>query len=225
MADVKQGIAALYDVFAGYPGPREPWICPQCAPGLTTNELASVPLRSLTLSHLDAIHVMSLDDDALRHYVPRLVELLIITPAPVFDFRVAELTGRLASWTEAERSALGDCADAVWGGLLDRYPAELGYFSDCPSALDLLAWCGRSLPERLDGLCSGPDAARHLADLADAVFTNAASFETASKATVLEWIVQPAVGERLQDAFFSATGEAAQQLSAAHELWTMCRRA
>jgi hypothetical protein len=224
VAQLAESVAALYDVFAGYPRPRDPWICPQCAPGLTGAELARVPLRSLSFGHLDAVHVMSLDDDALRHYIPRLFELLLLTPAPVFDFRVADLKDRAAGWTEAERSAVGLFGDAVWAELIDCHPVELGYFSDCQSAVDLLDWCGLALPERLDGLMSGPAAARHLADLVDAVFTVAAPFETASKASVLAWVETPAVGERLQGAFFSATGQAAQQLSAAHELWTVCVR-
>jgi len=32
---------------------------------------------------------MSLDDDALRHFFPRLMELMLQTPSPVFDFRLA----------------------------------------------------------------------------------------------------------------------------------------
>jgi hypothetical protein len=66
-------------------------------------------------------------------------------------------------------------------------------------------------------------AARHLADLVDAVFTNPKPLESGSKATVLDWVKAPAVGEVLQSAFFETDSEeAAQQLSRAHELWTTC---
>jgi hypothetical protein len=116
-------------------------------------------------------------------------------------------------------------ADSAWTALLSSYPLGLGYFSDCPSALDLLDWCGLELVSRLDQLITTdqPPAARHLADLVIAVFTNAEPFEAASKATVLDWIGAAEVGSRLQDAFFVAdSDDSARDLSAAHQLWVMC---
>ncbi len=44
-------------------------------------------------------------------------------------------------------------------------------------------------------------------------------FESASKTTVLDWLKEPAVGDRLQGGFFAAhSDEAARQLSTAYEL-------
>ena len=41
---------------------------------------------------------------------------------------------------------------------------------------------------------------------------------------MLDWLTDPAIGDRLQEAFFAADSEeAARQLSAAHELWAVCR--
>ena len=114
----------------------------------------------------------------------------------------------------------------MWSELLVGYPPALGYFSDCP-ALDLLAWCGLPLVTYLDSLRTA-DAlppARHLADVVDAVFTVREPFESASKTTVLDWLKEPAVGDRLQGGFFAAhSDEAARRLSAAYELWTVCAR-
>jgi hypothetical protein len=227
MSSVMASVAALYEVFARYPAPAQQWVCPQCAPGLTAAEVSATPLGAFTLEQLTAIHVMACDDDALRHYFPRLMELLVLTPAPVFDFRVYEVKSRIACWTPSERQAAAQLAESVWTAMYSSYPQDLGYFSDCPSALDLLDWCG--LPPRpwLDQLVAtdGLPAARHLAALTDALFTKAEPFETASKATVLEWIGATVVGARLQDAFFAAgSDEAAGQLSAAHQLWTVCAR-
>src|ERR1700759_4072681 len=134
MTTASANVARLYDVFGGYPAPRSPSICAQCAPELTAAQFARTPLRSLTFAHLAAVHVMSVDDDALRHYFPRLMELLLRTPAPVLDFRVAEVKARLAGWTVSERVAAAHFAEAVWTELVGTYPAELGYFSDCTSA-------------------------------------------------------------------------------------------
>ena len=94
---------------------------------------------------------MPLDDDALRHFFPRLMELMLQTPSPVFDFRLADLKDRLAGWQSDESAAVRELADAVWSELLVGYPPALGYFSDCP-ALDLLAWCGLPLVAYLDSL-------------------------------------------------------------------------
>jgi hypothetical protein len=133
----------------------------------------------------------------------------------------------LAGWQSDETAAVRELADAVWSELLVGYPPALGYFSDCPPVLDLLAWCGLPLVTYLDSLRTA-DAlppARHLADVVDAVFTVREPFESASKTTVLDWLKEPAVGDRLQGGFFAAhSDEAARQLSAAYELWTVCAR-
>ena len=216
----------LYRQFSVYPRPTEVLVCEQCAPPNTAaRDVLATPLRSLSLPQLHAVHVMSLDDDALRYYLPRLVELMLNTSSPVFDFRLSELKQRIPAWQSAEVSALRQLAEAVWAQLSTTYPVALGYFSDCSSALDLLDWCGLSLTMHLDSLLEGDavPAARHLADLVDALFTNRDPFETASRPKVLDWVRNPAVGERLQAGFFAAdTDDAAQQLSAAHELWTTC---
>jgi hypothetical protein len=208
----------LYPTFERYPRPRFE-VCAQCEPDWRPDEVSGVALRDLTLRHLAAVHVMSLDDDGLRYVVPRLFELLVRTPAPVLEFRIADLKTRIASWPE--RDALARWAGEVWAQLLASHPADLGYFSDCPAALDLLDWCGVPVTTRLDDLLAG-SAAAHLADLVDAVYTLRDPFETVSRATVLRWIEQPAVGERLQEAFFDASDEIAARLSAAHHLWTAC---
>jgi hypothetical protein len=152
---------------------------------------------------------------------------MLHTRAPVFDFRLADLKDRLPTWRPEELMAVREVVDAVWAHLLVAYPLELGYFSDSAAALDLLDWCALPLTPHLDSLLAVGTlpATRHLADLLDAVFTNRKSFESAFKATVLDWVKNSAVGEALQSAFFDAdSGDAAQQLSRAHELWTTCAR-
>lgn len=110
----------------------------------------------------------------------------------------------------------------MWTELVGTYPAELGYFSDCPSALELLDWCGLPRESHLDELLSGGDAAaRHLADLVVAVFTRMP--ESCCSTAIVKWISTPAVGARLEEAFLAAETEAvAEQLASAHQLWTVC---
>lgn len=220
------GLELLYRQFSVYPQP-DVTVCDQCGPQWSDDDLRATPLRALTLDQLTAIHIMALDDDTLRYYLPRLMELMLDTQSPVFDLRLSELRARITAWQSAERSALRRFAELVWSQLVVTYPTALGYFSDCPSALDLLDWCGSPLRPHLDALLSGesPSAARHLADLVEALFTQRDPFETVPTAQVLDWIKDQTVGDRLEAAFFSATSaDAAQQLSRAHELWTVCAR-
>ena len=223
-----ESVERIYHRFAAYPCPANLWVCEQCGPEWSTEDIRALPLRSVSsLPQLVAVHVMSLDVDGLRHFFPRLMELMLQKPSPVFDFRLADLKDRLRGWRPEEVGCVRDLADAFWAELLVGYPPALGYFSDCPSALDLLDWCELPLVKYLGLLLTvdGLPAARHVADLIDAVFTMREPFESASKSTVSEWITDPSVGERLQAAFFTAPiEEAAWQLSAAHELWTVCAR-
>lgn len=220
-------VEEIYELLARYPLPADIWVCEQCGPEWTAESIRATPLGSVSLPQLTAVHVMSLDDDSLRHFFPRLMELMLTTPAPVFDFRLADLRSRLPTWQADEQQAVRRLAEAVWSQRLDFYPCRLGYFSDCSSALDLLAWCDLDLAARLKLLATAETqpAARHLADLIDSVFTMRDPFESASNATVRAWLRDPAIGERLQAAFFAAdSDDAAEQLSRAHEMWTVCAR-
>lgn len=218
-------VERIYEQCARYPCPQDLWVCEQCGPEWSVADIRATPLRSISLPQLVAVHVMTLDDDALRHFFPRLMELMLSTSEPVFDFRLSDLKERLPAWQPDEQEGVRELAEAVWHRLLDEYPCELGYFSDCPSASDFLDWCDLDLVAHLDSLITARTqaATQHLADLVDAVFTQRDPFESASKTTVLDWMSNPAIGDRLQSAFFSADSEeAARQLSAAHELWTVC---
>ncbi|HKV21889.1 MAG TPA: hypothetical protein VJR50_22890, partial [Mycobacterium sp.] len=193
----------------------------------SADDIRATPVRSLSLRQLVAVHVMSVDDDTLRYFVPRLMELMVTTPAPVFDFRMSELAGRLPLWQPEEQAAVRLFAEAVWSELLSSHPAALGYFSDVPTALDLLEWCGLSVIEHLDALLAAgtPAAALHLADLVDVMCTMNEPFESVSSARVFTWLRDAGTGERLEQAFYGADSpETARLLSDAHELWAVCCR-
>ena len=218
-------VERIYQQFARYPLPANIWVCEQCGPEWSAAAIRATPLRSLSLEQLTAIHVMSLDDDSLRHFFPRLMELMRQIHAPVFDFRLADLKSRLPAWEREEQDAVSAFAEATWVELMRSYPCELGYFSDCPSAIDLLDWCGLDPTAHLDSLTGTEtsSAALHLADLIDAVLTMRTPFESASMTTVLEWLRNSAIGERLEAAFFAADcDDDAARLARAHELWTVC---
>jgi hypothetical protein len=77
---------------------------------------------------------MSLDDDPLRYFFPRLMELMLSKPAPVFDFRLAHLKDRLRAWQPEEVGSVRDLADAVWAELLVGYPPALGLARSDPAS-------------------------------------------------------------------------------------------
>ena len=76
----------LYTAFARYRLPDGLQVCEQCGPEWTAQDIRSTPLRSLSLPQLEAIHLISLDHNDFRHFFPRLIELLLADPAPVFAF-------------------------------------------------------------------------------------------------------------------------------------------
>src|SRR5262245_50197554 len=104
----------IYRQFAAYPRPETLWVCEQCGPEWSADDIRETPLRSVSLPQLVAVHVMSLGDDGLRHFIPRLMDVMVGTPAPVFDFRLADLKHRLPAWEPAEQGAVGGLAEAIW---------------------------------------------------------------------------------------------------------------
>lgn len=203
----------LYETFDAYPLPSDLAVCPQCGPEWSEADIRRIPLHSLSLPQLEAVHVMSLDDNAFRHFFPRLIQLLLNEQSPVFAFDLSRLKGRVPSWPTAETAVVTALVDDLWSGLLKGFPANLGYFSDGPTLIDFTYWCDRPLRPQLDrwlALDTEP-AALHLADLVEYVFTIGEPAEPAVMPTVLEWLRQPAVGERL----LSANCEAAL------DLWTL----
>lgn len=206
-------IERLYDTFAPYSLPADLLVCEQCGPEWSVADIHRTPLRSLSLLQLEAVHVMSLDDNGFRHFFPRLIELLMSQPAPVFAFDLSRLKGRTPGWPSAESAAVSALVDDLWHQLLDRYPADLGYFSDSPTLIDFTYWSDCPLSPQLERwLTLGTEpAALHLADLVEYTFTIGEPAEPAVRQVVLEWLRQPAVGELL----LSANCEAAL------DLWTL----
>jgi hypothetical protein len=147
----------LYTTFGRYRLPEDLEVCEQCGPEWTVEGIRSAPLQSLSLLQLEALHLMSLDDNGFRHFFPRLIELLLADPAPVFAFDLARLRGRMPSWPEPERRAVHDLVADLWQHLLASFPAELGYFSDSPTLIDFTYWCDEA---RVHLLHRGAERAR-----------------------------------------------------------------
>jgi hypothetical protein len=84
-----------------------------------------------------AIHVLSLPDDALRHFLPRVFEVLLGEQWAAFEFGLSGLKGRTLDWPSAERDAIDNVLKTAWETLLSTYPAEIGYVSAAADLLEL----------------------------------------------------------------------------------------
>lgn len=185
-------VERLYAQFANYQCPADLWVCEQCGPEWSSADIRRTPLRSLPLPQLEAVHVMSLDDNDFRYFFPRLVELLLLQDAPVFAFCLDQLKGRTPMWQPAERGLVLDLVDGLWKALLDSFPADLGYFSDAPTLIDFTHWCDVPLQPYLDrwGDLNTTAAAAHLADLADYLGMMREPVDPAVKDEVRAWLAQ-----------------------------------
>lgn len=207
-------VEELYRQFARYPLPAHIAVCEQCGPEWTAADIASTPLREISLLQLEALHVMSLEDNDFRHFFPRMIDALLSEFGPVFAFALAGLRGRTPRWPAAEVELVRRLVDTLWTELLGAFPAQLGYFSDSPTLIDFTYWCDLPIPEylqRWQQLETQP-ATEHLADLVDYVFTIGEPAEPAVKPMILDWLRRPLVGERLRSA----------GCDGAYELWSVC---
>ena len=204
----------LYRYFARYPLPAHLAVCEQCGPEWTAAEISRTPLREMSLLQLEALHVMSLDDNDFRHFFPRLIDALLSELGPVFAFSLASLRGRTPGWPDEEITLVRRLVDDLWAELLGEFPAQLGYFSDSPTLIDFTYWCDMPVADHLQRwqqLETRPSA-EHLADLVDYVYTIGEPAEPAVKPVILEWLRQPVIGERLLSA----------GCDGALELWMVC---
>jgi hypothetical protein len=185
-------VAPLYERFGNYECPADLWVCEQCGPEWSSADIRGAPLRSLSLLQLEAVHVMSLADNDFRYFFPRLIELLLLQDSPVFAFSLAQLKGRTPGWQPAENDGVRRLVDDLWRALLERFPADLGYFSDAPTLIDFTYWCDIPLRPHLDRwrALKTDAAAAHLADLADYLGMMREPVDPAVKDEVLDWLAQ-----------------------------------
>jgi hypothetical protein len=94
-SQLAEAITRLYMVFDHYPRPEELAVCPMCATAeVDSARLARADLRDWSDADLVAIHVLSLPDDALRHVLPRVFEVLLGDQWTAFEFGLNRLKGR-----------------------------------------------------------------------------------------------------------------------------------
>ena len=169
-----------------------------------------------------AIHVLSLPDDALRHFLPRVFEVLLGDQWTAFEFGLNRLKGRTTHWPPAEHNAIDDLLKTAWEILLSTYPTAIGYVSSATDLLELADQLDLPISRFLDIVDQRPNPATdlHLASLVDFAYTTS---DMAAAAPVKAWLTRPTIGHRLEEAFYYASDAAtASSLAAAHELWQNC---
>jgi hypothetical protein len=226
-SQLQDAITRLYLVFTSYPRPDIPPVCALCGAGVDQARLRHTDLRAWSDADLVAIHVLSLPDDELRYFFPRVLEVLLGDQYAAFEFGLSGLKGRTTDWLPAERDAIEDALTAALEVLLSTYPAAIGYVSSVADLLDLADQLDISKPTFL-GIIDGRQGAAadlHVAWLVDFAYTASdhATSHNSAVAPIREWLGRPIIGQRLTDAFYHAGGDAtANCLAAAHDLWQLC---
>jgi hypothetical protein len=125
--DLKTAIDTLYRVFAPYQRPTEIQLCLQCYKTSTMpGPGQDVPLRELEAEELEGLAfdflVCAGDLDCLRHYLPRLFEL-VATKRYWLDMEIlfkklADPAHPYTTWPEAEHEAIDAYFAALWRQLI-----------------------------------------------------------------------------------------------------------
>jgi hypothetical protein len=120
-------VAQLYTAFERYPRPAAWEVRPTYAAAhVDPARLAGADVRDWSDADLVAIHVLSLPDDALRHFLPRVFEVLLGEQWAAFEFGLSGLKARTLDWPSAERDATDNVLKAAWETLLSTYPTAVG---------------------------------------------------------------------------------------------------
>ncbi|GAA3143053.1 hypothetical protein GCM10010466_37540 [Planomonospora alba] len=228
-SDLDRALDTLYAAFSRYPLPVKTEVCDHCVSDEQVRATRAAPLRMLTATALGpyAGHALSTwgDLDEFKHFLPRLLELLILEELDGF-FHAEALMSRVSaswrSWRQPEQQALIATIGAWWRHTLNHYPRDVDVMMMIEIIADSLEL---DLAPYLAEWESNTTetAARHMAWLMHD-FT-VSTGHGAEWYTLLDtWIRGTAPAAILERAFFSAgSPEVAQELSDAletHRIWS-----
>ena len=99
-----EAIVQLYRVVHQYPRPRELAVCPRCAVADVdpARLAAGGPSRPLSWRPCGD-SLLSLPDNVLRHFLPRVLEVLLGDRWAAFEFGLKRLKGRTTGWPRRRR--------------------------------------------------------------------------------------------------------------------------
>ena len=138
-----QAIERLYEVFADYPPNLEG--CPCCVTEEMKDQLRPKPLRELTGDDLFEFYSNQLstwsDEDGLRHFLPRMCELLATEKYSMLDlWGIAGnlQAGKWRKWPEGEQEAIEEYLVALWIFLLQEYPSPVLEINDAMMGIGIV---------------------------------------------------------------------------------------
>ncbi|MEZ0075372.1 hypothetical protein [Planotetraspora sp. GP83] len=228
-SDLGRALDGLYVAFSRYTLPAKTQVCDHCVSPEDVQAARSAPLRMLTASALDAYAWNAVstwgDMEEFKHYLPRLLELLILEEldGTLFaDSLMRWVTVSWRSWRQAEQDAIVAIVGAWWRHTLNHYPRDVHVMTLIEIIADGLELdLAPHLAEWESNTTEA--AARHMAWLMQD-FTTAVAHDAEWYALLESWITGPAPAAILETGFFSAgSPEVAQELSDArevHRVWS-----
>ncbi|KAB8185816.1 hypothetical protein [Microbispora catharanthi] len=119
-SDLDRALEALYAAFSRYPLPAKTDVCDHCVSDERVRAARAAPLRMLTASALEPYAWNALytwgDVEEFKHYLPRLLELLILEELDGLHSRslMLHVGVRWQSWRKIEREAVIGTVGAWW---------------------------------------------------------------------------------------------------------------
>lgn len=229
---LRSAVEGLYAAFAGYPLRAHVDGCPCCTDDADHRRIHARPLRELSGEDLSRFAFKALTTwgtaDDLRHFLPRLLELIAFDDLEVNPEIVL---GKLVyadwrSWPPTEQSAVERYADSLWRTFLASFPSAVPPLPDADTALCTVAQVVDDLRPLLAYWQGVPCIAhlRHLArfvvqDSGHLMQTAASGFweeRPAQWEQVRTWRRDPSLRQVLEEGFFRHAHEPfADELAAA----------
>jgi hypothetical protein len=159
-AELEAAIEGLYSAFESYPLPRFTNPCACChSPIEADAKLRSKPLRLLEAEDLrdyasDAINVWG-DVLELKHFLPRILELLATTDRPTYDFVDPQMVlnkllyAHWREWPADEQASVEHYLQTLWR-IVVSYPPAPDSIDDIEGWLCAIAQCEDDLSVYLD---------------------------------------------------------------------------
>ncbi|MEV0203457.1 hypothetical protein [Nonomuraea sp. NPDC050691] len=223
--DLRTALDHLYATFSRHPLPEDTVACDHCVSPEQVRAARTGPLRSLSAEALEPYawnHSTWGDEADFKHYLPRLLELLITEEmdgwfvGPILAGRTATHWG---SWPDDERGAVVAAVGAWWRETLSAYPREL----DAEQLLEIIGSEFRLDPAPYlavwEERAGEEAAARHLAALVRDWRSRVVS-GNAWYAVVDAWVAGPAPVRLLREGLAGTRSPRAErELRNALELW------
>ncbi|MEN3538703.1 hypothetical protein AAH991_26570 [Microbispora sp. ZYX-F-249] len=226
--DLDHALDALYAAFSRYPLPVKTEVCDHCVSDEEVRATRAAPLRMLTASALQPYAWNGLytwgDVEEFKHYLPRLLELLILEELDEVHASglMLRLGVRWRTWMKTEQEAVIGTVRAWWRHTLNHYPRDVDVMMMIEIVADSLELdLAPYLAEWESNTTEA--AARHMAWFMH-YFTVSVARSDEWYTLLDDWIRGTAPAAILERAFFSAgSPEVAQDLSDAletHRIWS-----